>query len=93
MDSQPPYGYELMQATGFPKRKLYPLLARLTHAGWLTRLREDIDPTKEGRPAGYVYRLTEHGTQQARYELAALRQKTALPPRLVPRPSPPGGRA
>jgi PadR family transcriptional regulator, regulatory protein PadR len=95
-DSQPRYGYELMQATGFPSGKIYPILGRLTRAGWLTRVREDIDPAKEGRPARYIYRLTEHGTREARYELAVLRQnlrqKTALPPRLVPRPSRVGGR-
>lgn len=90
-DPQPRYGYELMQATGFPSGKLYPILGRLTHAGWLTRTREDIDPAEEGRPARYLYRLTERGTREARYELADLRQKTALPPRLVPRLSPAGG--
>lgn len=90
-DSQPRYGYELMHATGFPSGKLYPILGRMTHAGWLTRAPEDIDPAKEGRPARYMYRLTERGTRQARYELAALQQKTALPPRLVPRLSPLGG--
>jgi len=90
-DPQPRYGYELMQATGFPSGKLYPILGRLTHAGWLTRQREDIDPAEEGRPARYNYRLTERGTREARYELAALRQKTALPPRLIAWPSPVDG--
>ena len=27
--SEPRYGYELMQLTGFPSGKLYPILARL----------------------------------------------------------------
>ena len=92
-DPQPRYGYELMQATGFPSGKLYPILGRLTHAGWLTRVREDIDPAEQGRPARYLYRLTERGTREARYALADLRQKTALPPRPVPRLSPAGGQA
>src|SRR5215467_15332389 len=77
--SQPRYGYELMQATGFPSGKLYPIIGRLTRAGWLVREREDIDPAQEGRPARYLYRLTEHGSRSARSELSALRQKIALP--------------
>ena len=92
-DPHPHYGYELMKKTGFPSGKLYNILGRLTHAGWLIRDREDIDPAKEGRPARYTYRLTEHGTREAGHELAALQQKTALPPRLVARPSPVGGHA
>jgi PadR family transcriptional regulator PadR len=86
--SQPRYGYELMQITGFPSGKLYPIMGRLTRAGWLTREREDIDPAKEGRPARYMYRLTEHGTRAARYELAVLSRKTTPPTRLLPLPSP-----
>jgi PadR family transcriptional regulator, regulatory protein PadR len=92
-DPQPRYGYELMQATGFPSGKLYPILGRLTHAGWLTREREGIDPAEEGRPARYMYRLTERGTREARHEIAALQQKTALPSRWVRRPLSAGGQA
>jgi PadR family transcriptional regulator, regulatory protein PadR len=92
--SQPRYGYELMQVTGYPSGKLYPIMARLAHAGWLTREREDIDPGEEGRPARYMYRLTEQGNQAARYELAALRQKTETRSAgLVPGLWPAGGRA
>ena len=92
--SQPRYGYELMQVTGFPSGKLYPILGRLTRAGWLTREREDIDPAEEGRPPRYMYCLTEHGSRAARYELAALRQKTDMPGTgLFPRPWPAGGSA
>jgi PadR family transcriptional regulator, regulatory protein PadR len=88
--SQPRYGYELMRATGFPSGKLYPIMGRLTNAGWVTREHEDIDPAQEGRPARYIYRLTEHGIRAARYELAVLNQKTALPSRLSNVPSPSG---
>jgi PadR family transcriptional regulator PadR len=91
--SRPRYGYDLMQETGFPSGKLYPILARLTHAGWLDRKPEDIDPAAEGRPARYLYCLTELGTASARNELAALADQLALPssPRL--RPQPGGGLA
>jgi PadR family transcriptional regulator PadR len=88
--AQPRYGYELMRATGFPSGKLYPIIGRLTRAGWLAREREDIDPSQEGRPARYLYRLTEHGALMARQQLAALRQKIALPAYDSLRPWPAG---
>jgi DNA-binding PadR family transcriptional regulator len=91
--SRPRYGYELMQETGFPSGKLYPILGRLTHAGWLERSREDIDPSAEGRPARYLYCLTELGAASARYELAALAEQLALPHAARLRPLPGGGAA
>ena len=91
--SQSRYGYELMQLTGFPSGKLYPILGRLTNAGWLTREREEIDPAREGRPTRYIYRLTDYGTQEARYSLAALKQTTTVSPRLIAQPTPASGRA
>ncbi|HZN20594.1 MAG TPA: helix-turn-helix transcriptional regulator [Micromonosporaceae bacterium] len=73
--AQPRYGYELMQVTGFPSGKLYPILARLEAAGWLHREREIIDASLVGRPPRYWYKLTEHSIAPARHELAALRQQ------------------
>jgi len=70
--AQPHHGYELMQLTGFPSGKLYPILARLQSAGWLIRESEDIDPVVAGRPARRFYRLSPHGIQAARTELATL---------------------
>ena len=87
------YGYELMEETGFPSGKLYPILARLTRAGWLVREREDVDPAAEGRPARYMYALTESGTEAARIELAVLSEQIALPSPSLPRLRPEGGRA
>jgi PadR family transcriptional regulator, regulatory protein PadR len=90
--SQPHYGYELMRLTGFPSGKLYPILARLQRAGWLTRETEDIDPAIAGRPARRLYQLTSKGIQAARYELAALNQQlrpsAELPGQLQPRGGP-----
>jgi PadR family transcriptional regulator, regulatory protein PadR len=37
--SRPRYGYDLMRETGYASGKLYPILARLTRAGWLERAR------------------------------------------------------
>ena len=48
------YGYDLMQATGYPSGKLYPILARLQRAGWLGRTPEAVDPAQAGRPARYL---------------------------------------
>src|SRR5215211_3338753 len=77
--SQPRYGYELMRLTGYPSGKLYPLLARLERAGWLTKELEDIDPAIQGRPARRLYRISEEGARAARYELAMLSTKLQPP--------------
>jgi len=89
--SQPRYGYELMQLTGFPSGKLYPILARLERAGWLIKEREDIDPAAAGRPARRLYRLSPDGIQTARHELAALSEQLRLPGTGLPRPLRPEG--
>jgi PadR family transcriptional regulator PadR len=69
------YGYDLMKETRFPSGKIYPLLARLQGAGWLTVTEEDIDPAVAGRPARRGYRLTPEGTRVARLELAKLSER------------------
>jgi DNA-binding PadR family transcriptional regulator len=91
--AQPRYGYELMRLTGFSSGKLYPLLARLERAGWLTREREDLDPSEAGRPVRRLYRLSEDGVQQARYALAEISRRLGPAPLRPARPRPEGGRA
>ena len=78
--SEPRYGYELMQLTGFPSGKLYPILTRLQGAGWVSREREDIDTAKAGRPARYLYRLTPRGAEAAWSELTTLTKQIAPAP-------------
>ena len=78
--SEPRYGYELMQLTGFPSGKLYPILARLQQAGWVSREREDIDPADMRRPARYLYRLTPGGAEAAWSELTVLTKQIAPAP-------------
>lgn len=90
--ARPRYGYELMQSTGFPSGKLYPILARLQHAGWLVRSAEDVDPSEQGRPVRYMYLLSADGLEAARQELAALQVQLSLPGRPL-RAQPEGGRA
>ncbi|WP_187437718.1 PadR family transcriptional regulator [Actinomadura decatromicini] len=91
--AQPRYGYELMQMTGFPSGKLYPLLARLERAGWLTKEIENVEPAVAGRPARRMYRLSEEGTQAARYEMAMLNEQLRPSESVTPRLRPEGGRA
>jgi PadR family transcriptional regulator, regulatory protein PadR len=69
------YGYELMQVTGFPSGKLYPVLARLERAGWLAKEREPVDPVSAGRPARRLYRISEEGIAAASRELALLSEQ------------------
>jgi PadR family transcriptional regulator PadR len=88
---EPRYGYELMQLTGFPSGKLYPILARLQRVGWLSRGREVIDPAQSGRPARYLYRITPDGIEAAQAELSALREQLRPPVRVLPRLRTEGG--
>ena len=76
--TQAQYGYSLMRRTGYPSGKLYPILYRLVHAGWLTRTTEAIDPAEAGRPARSMYQLTSDGAEAARRELAVLSQSLSL---------------
>jgi PadR family transcriptional regulator, regulatory protein PadR len=78
------YGYDLMRRTGFPSGKLYPILARLVAAGWLTRQADAVESAEAGRPARRHYRLDPRCVARVRVELAALNQ------RLNPESSPTG---
>jgi PadR family transcriptional regulator, regulatory protein PadR len=73
------YGIPLMKATGLPSGTLYPTLARLEAAGWLTSAKENIDPVAEGRPPRRYYRLHPKMVERARHEVADLAQKLHLP--------------
>jgi PadR family transcriptional regulator, regulatory protein PadR len=88
--SRPRYGYDLMQATGLGSGKLYPILARLHHAGWLTRGPEEVAPSRAAAPR-YVYRLSEDGAQRAAKELAKLSAQVRVGPQLRLRPQAEGG--
>lgn len=79
--TSPRYGFELMQRTGLASGTLYPILARLEAAGWLTSQPEDIDPAAERRPARRFYRITEAAAAIARDELIEL-SRQLRPPRL-----------
>lgn len=67
------HGYEIMQATGVHAGTLYPLLVRLSDAGWVDAKWEQKEGT--GRPPRHLYKLTSEGRRLARESLerAALR--------------------
>lgn len=76
---QPRYGFELMKLAGMASGSLYPMLARLERAGWLTRGKEDIDPRAAGRPARMHYRITGAAVGTVRVRLAALSEQFRPP--------------
>ena len=90
---QPRYGFELMRRTGQPSGTLYPILARLERAGWLTGGREDIDPRAEGRPPRRNYRITSEAVAAARAQLAALAEQYRPPSPIQPQLATNGGTA
>jgi len=70
--AEPRYGYELMERTGFPSGKLYPLLARLHRGGLLIREWEQVDPREVGRPPRCTYRLSPGAIEPVWHELTEL---------------------
>ncbi len=65
-------GAEMSKATRVGSGTLYPMLARLEAAGWLTSEWEVIDPREAGRPRRRFYRLTAVGQNRTRAALADL---------------------
>jgi DNA-binding PadR family transcriptional regulator len=70
------YGLELMRASGLASGTIYPILARLTEAGWLEKRWEQLDPVVVGRPARAYYRLSREALPLARQRLAELHEQT-----------------
>jgi PadR family transcriptional regulator, regulatory protein PadR len=75
----PQYGFDLMQRTGLPSGSLYPILARLERARWITGKKEAIDAGAEGRPPRKYYVLTADGARLARQGLAELSEQLRPP--------------
>jgi PadR family transcriptional regulator PadR len=65
-------GAEIAKVTKTGSGTLYPLLARLETAGWLTSQWESIDPREAGRPRRRLYRLTGVGQRRALDALSGL---------------------
>jgi PadR family transcriptional regulator, regulatory protein PadR len=79
------YGRQLTALTGIQNGSLYPVLARLETAGWLTSSWEEQDPRTAGRPRRRYYRLTSLGQAQG----AAALDEFANPQVQTPRQAPP----
>jgi hypothetical protein len=78
------YGYDLMRQTDFPSGKLYPILARLERAGWLTRQEPMVGLA--GRPPRVGYRIKADALVRARQELAAMTRVVGFVRQPRPRP-------
>ena len=78
------YGVELGKAAGLKSGSLYPILARLEQAGWVTSAWENEQASQLGRPRRRHYQLTGEGELAARREIAgAPGRRTAAFPRPV----------
>ena len=77
------YGLQLSEASGVKAGGMYPVLARLEDAGWVSSWWEQIDESTEGRRRRRYYRLTTDGASMAYRRLTDA--VTALaPPRWSP---------
>jgi PadR family transcriptional regulator PadR len=65
-------GAEMSKATRVSSGTLYPTLARLETAGWLSSEWETIDPRQAGRPRRRFYKLTGLGQRKAYAALSDL---------------------
>ncbi len=65
-------GAEMSKATKVGSGTLYPMLARLEAAGWLSSEWESIDPSEAGRPRRRFYMLSGVGYRAAHTALADL---------------------
>lgn len=63
------YGFDLARAARLQTGTLYPILARLEAAGWLSSEWEAVDPSEVGRPRRRLYQLTGYGMNSGRHAL------------------------
>jgi PadR family transcriptional regulator, regulatory protein PadR len=70
--AEPLSGAAIARETQIGSGTLYPLLARLEEAGWLTSEWEAIDPREAARPRRRFYKLTAYGASSAQSELRKL---------------------
>jgi DNA-binding PadR family transcriptional regulator len=89
--TEPHYGLAIAAAVAFPTGTIYPILARLERAGWVTSAFEDVDPSVAGRPRRRLYTLTGSGAAAARRALADGRQLITPSPSYGPDRLLPGG--
>ncbi|TDD80476.1 PadR family transcriptional regulator [Actinomadura rubrisoli] len=75
------YGLEMVLATGMPTGTVYPIIARLEQAGWITsRWENPGEHADEGRPRRRYYQFTTDGAEAARLALAKSRANRTTTP-------------
>ena len=60
------YGLDISRRVGLPTGSIYPILARLERADWVSSRWEQVDPNAVGRRPRRYYRLTGAGAEEAR---------------------------
>jgi len=65
-------GADIMLATGLSSGSLYPILARLEKAEWLSSEWEKAEPSELKRPRRRLYTLTEGGRDKMKQMAATL---------------------
>lgn len=87
--TKPYYGLQIIREAGLKGGTLYPILARLEEAKWVTSEWESIDPVAEGRRPRRYYTLTAEGVRQAvQVRNALMSMVKSGRTRLMPRPGP-----
>ncbi|KAB2347374.1 PadR family transcriptional regulator [Actinomadura rudentiformis] len=82
------FGNEIAQATGLADGTVYPMLARLERAGWLSiRHEAPAERGTERRPSRRYVRWTEQGVAAARSALAGLSGQRVHIATVLPEPS------
>lgn len=74
------YGLEISKAAGLPSGSLYPTMARLERAGWVSSDWEQVDPRAVGRPRRRYYKLTPDGAEMAQQALDATLERLSPQP-------------
>jgi PadR family transcriptional regulator, regulatory protein PadR len=78
------WGFELSRESGLPAGTIYPILQRLTAAGWVSDWWEDPAVARaEKRPARRYYRLTVDGRARAVHALGQVGPRRASLVRLL----------
>ncbi|MGV9679127.1 PadR family transcriptional regulator [Nocardia sp. NPDC003482] len=68
------FGLQIAKRCDLPTGSVYPILARLEAAGWITSEWESIDESVEGRRKRRQYQLTRDGSAHARAALVEAQQ-------------------
>lgn len=83
------HGRLIGKRAGVSSGTLFPALARLENAEWISSREEEGDPAELGRPRQRIYKLTGLGETAAREEVAKL---AAILNRALDTPTPSGVR-